>query len=246
MRENFRRLAHVEVDDRIGEAALEADHRLEERRPEARDRLEPRPGIARREHRPVPVDRAPAEHQRRMAQRLGAAGQDQVGLALADVLVADVDRLHAGAAVDLHREGRHRLAHAETQRRDPRRIHLVGQHVDAAEDDLVERVGRERLAQQQRPAAGDGEIDRRERSWRGARLDERRAGCRRRYKPGGRSFGCARLRHRESRSVGSWESMGRLPGSSVGAPVRRARNRRPRSRPRRLWRVLRVGSPRRR
>ena len=69
----------------------------------------------------------------------------------------------------------HRIAHAETQRRDARRVHLVGNHVDAAEDDLVEGVGRERLAQQQRPPAGDGEIDRRERARPSARADERRA-----------------------------------------------------------------------
>ena len=124
--------------------------------------------------RAVPLDRAAPEHQRRVAERLGAASEDQVGMALADVLVGGVDRLHAGAAVDLHGERRHRLAHAEPQRRDPRRIHLVGDHVDAAEDDLVERVGRERLAQQQRPPAGDREIDRRERTRPPARLDERR------------------------------------------------------------------------
>ena len=47
----------------------------------------------------------------------------------------------------------HRIAHAEPQRRDARRVHLVGDDVDAAEDDLVEGVGRERLAQQQRPSA---------------------------------------------------------------------------------------------
>src|SRR5262249_34804362 len=46
---------------------------------------------------------------------------------------------------------------------------------DAAEDDLVEGIRRERLAQQQRLAAGDGEIDRRERARPSARADERRA-----------------------------------------------------------------------
>ena len=92
-----------------------------------------------------------------------------------DVAIGGVDRLHAGAAIDLHGEGGHRFAHAEPQRGDARRVHLVGDHVDAAEDDLVERVRRERLAQQQRPAALHREIDRRERAGLAARLDERRA-----------------------------------------------------------------------
>ena len=47
-------------------------------------------------------------------------------------------------------------------------------HVDAAEDDLIEGVRRERLPRQQRPAALHGEIDRRERARTGARFQERR------------------------------------------------------------------------
>ena len=139
------------------------------------ERNEAGPDVARAGEPRVPIDRALAEEQRRLAQRLGAAGQDEVGVTLADVLIRGVDRLHAGAAVDLHRERRHRIAHAETQRRDARRVHLVGKHVDAAEDDLVEGVGLERLAQQQRPPAGDREVDRRERSRPPARANERRA-----------------------------------------------------------------------
>jgi len=175
MRKNFRGLSHVELDHRIGQPALEPDDRLEERGTKSRQRREPRPDAARAEQLCVPVDRALAKDQRRLAQRLGAAGEDEVGVALADILIRGVDRLHAGAAVDLHRERRHRVAHAETQRRDARRVHLVGKDVDAAENDQVERVGRERLAQQQRPAAGDGEVDRRERSRPPARPDERGA-----------------------------------------------------------------------
>ncbi len=110
-----------------------------------------------------------------MAKRFRAAGQHQIGHAFADVTVRRVDRLHAGAAIDLHGERRHRFPHAEAERRDPRRVHLVGDDIDAAEDHLVEGVGRKRLAQQQRPAALHGEIDRRERARLAARLDERRA-----------------------------------------------------------------------
>src|SRR6516225_1432250 len=168
-------LPHVELDDRVGEAELEADDGLEERGTKSRQRPEARPDVASAQEPRVPVDRALAEQERRPAQRIGAAGEDEVGAALADVLIRGVDRLHAGAAIDLHRERGHRLAHAEAQRRDARRVHLVGDDVDAAEDDLVEGVGGKRLAQQQRPPAGDGEIDRREGPRPPARADERRA-----------------------------------------------------------------------
>src|SRR5262249_5907262 len=97
------------------------------------------------------------------------------GGAVLDISIGSVDRLHAGAAVDLHREGRHGLAHAEPQRRDAGRVHLVGDHVDAAEDHLVEGVGGKRLAQQQRPAALDRKVDRREGAGPSACLEERRA-----------------------------------------------------------------------
>jgi len=58
--------------------------------------------------------------QRRVAQRFRAASQDQIGNAFADVAIPGVDRLHAGAAIDLHREGDHGFAHAEPQRGDAR------------------------------------------------------------------------------------------------------------------------------
>ena len=136
---------------------------------------EPRADVARGEQVREPVDRALAEEERRPAQRIGAAGEDEVGLAFADVLVRGVDRQHAGAAIDLHRERGHRLAHAEAQRRDARGVRFVREHDDAAEDDLVEGIRRERLAQKERLAAGDGEIDRREWARPPARADERRA-----------------------------------------------------------------------
>ena len=50
-----------------------------------------------------------------MAQRLGAAGEDQVRGAFADRAKGGVDRLHAGAAIDLHRERNHGIAHAEAK-----------------------------------------------------------------------------------------------------------------------------------
>ncbi len=140
-----------------------------------RPRSSPMTDIARAEEPRVPVDRALAEQKRRPAQRVGAAGEDEIGMAFADVLVRGVDRQHAGAAIDLHRERGHVLAHAEAKRGDARGVGFVGEHDDAAEDDLVEGVGGKRLAQQQRPPAGDGEIDRGERAGAPARADERRA-----------------------------------------------------------------------
>jgi hypothetical protein len=83
--------------------------------------------------------------------------------------------LHAGTAIDLHGEGRHRFAHAEAKRGDACRIHFVGDDIDAAEYHLIKGVRRERLPQQQWPAALDGEVDRCERARPTARLDERRA-----------------------------------------------------------------------
>src|SRR5262249_43095807 len=116
-----------------------------------------------------------AKNQRRMAERLGAAGQNEIRTALANVLVGGVDRLHAGAAVDLDRECGHRIAHAEAQCRDACRVGLVSHHVHAAENDLVECVRSKRLAQQQRSPARDREINWRERAGPPARAQERRA-----------------------------------------------------------------------
>ena len=175
MPDQFGGLAHIELGDRIGEPALEPDHRREERRTQREERGQFRADAAGGKQPAIPGDRAIGEHQRRVAQRFRAAGQHQIGHAFADVAIRGVDRLHAGAAIDLHGERRHRFAHAEAERGDARRVHLVGDDVDAAEDHLVEGVRRERLAQQQRPAALHGEIDRRERPRLAARLDERRA-----------------------------------------------------------------------
>src|SRR5204862_2804665 len=55
-----------------------------------------------------------------------------------------------------------------------RRIHLVRDDVDAAEDHLVERGGREGLPRQERPAALHGKVDRGEWSGTRTRFQERR------------------------------------------------------------------------
>ena len=175
MPDQLRGLAHIELGDRIGEPAFEPDHRREERRTQAEERRKFCADTAGGEQLCVPVDRATAEHQRRVAERFRAAGQHQIGHAFADIAIRGVDRLHAGAAIDLHGERGHRLAHAEAERGDAGRVHFVGDDIDAAEDHLVEGVRREWLAQQQRPAALHGEIDRRERARLAARLDEWRA-----------------------------------------------------------------------
>src|SRR5262245_34309120 len=91
-------LPHVELDDRVGEAALEADDGLEERGTKFPQCFDAMPDIARAEEPRVPVDRALAEDERRPAERVGAAGENEIGAALADILIRGVDRLHAGAA----------------------------------------------------------------------------------------------------------------------------------------------------
>src|SRR5262249_20312081 len=100
MADNLGGLPHVELDDRVGEAALEADDGLEERGTKSRQRLDARPDVAPAQELRVPIDRAFAEDERRPAQRIGAAGENEVGAALADILVRGVDQLHAGAAID--------------------------------------------------------------------------------------------------------------------------------------------------
>ncbi len=173
--DKLRGLPHIEVGDGIGKAAFEPDHGRQHRRTEAEEGTEFRAETAGREQPRIPFDGVAVEHERRVAQRFRAAREHEIVHAFADIAVGRVDRLHARAAIDLHGECRHRLAHAEPQGGDAGRVHLIGDDIDAAEYDLIESVRRERLAQQQRPAALHGEIDRRERARLAARLDEGRA-----------------------------------------------------------------------
>ena len=83
-----------------------------------------------------------------MAECFRAAGEHEIADAFADIAIGGVDRLHARAAIDLYGERRHRFAHAEPQRGDAGGVHFIGNDVDAAENDLIEGVRRERLAQQ--------------------------------------------------------------------------------------------------
>ncbi|MGY4298128.1 hypothetical protein ACVWXN_006223 [Bradyrhizobium sp. i1.4.4] len=134
-------LAHVQVGDGIGQPALQADDRLEVARPQLEGGSELRGHTLGGGKAGEPAHTGIRPDQRRVAQRLGAAGEDHVGMTLADVAVGRVDRLHAGAAIDLHGEGDHVLAHAEPERGDAGRVHLVRDHVDATEDDPVEIIG---------------------------------------------------------------------------------------------------------
>ncbi len=113
MRHHFRGLPHIELDHRIGQAALKPDDRLEHGGLEAREDFDPVQWVTRAGERREPFDRAAAIHQRGMAERIGAAGEHQISDALLDVTIGGVDRLHAGAAIDLHRERRHGFTHAE-------------------------------------------------------------------------------------------------------------------------------------
>ena len=166
-------LAHVEVGDRIGEAALKPDDGLEKGWLDGKQCDKSCPYIPRAKYARIPLDRVVIEHQRCVAERFRAARQDEIHRTFANVSVSGVDRLHARPAIDLHGERRHCLTHAKTKRSDTRRIHFVSNDVDTAKNDLVEGVGREWLTQQQRTAALHGKINRRERSWFAARLDER-------------------------------------------------------------------------
>ena len=179
MADHFGGLAHIEFGDGIGQPALEADDRLEISGPRFGQRSELGQNALGAGKAGKPAHARLRPHQRRVAQRFGAAGEDQVRDAFADIAVAGVDRLHAGAAIDLHRERHHGLAHAEPQRRDARRVHLVGNDIDAAEDDLIEGGGREGLPGQQRPAALHGEIDRGERARPASAPSGTASGCRR-------------------------------------------------------------------
>ena len=110
-----------------------------------------------------------------MAQGLGAAGEDQIGAVVGDIARGGLDRLQAGRAIALHRPRGDPLAAAEAQGGDPRRIDLVRRWRDAAEDDFVQILRREGLAQQEGAAGGDREVDRRKGPWTATRLQEGRA-----------------------------------------------------------------------
>lgn len=65
------------------------------------------------------------------------------------IAIGDIHRPHPRPAVDLDGEGARLRAAAKAQGRDTGRIGLVGDDIDAAEDHLIDGLGRERLAQQQ-------------------------------------------------------------------------------------------------
>jgi len=138
MSDHFGGLTHVEFSDRVGEPTLQPNHRFEITGARLCQRGYLGESALGAGQACEPAHALLWPNQRRVAQRFGSACQDQVRGALTDIAVPSVDRLHAGAAIDLHREGDHCFAHPESQGGDPRRIHLVGDHVDAAEDDLIE------------------------------------------------------------------------------------------------------------
>jgi hypothetical protein len=175
MREDLCGLSHVQADDRIGQSPLESDDRLQEARPQRGKLLGLAPDGLRCRQAAEPVACLVSQDQRRMRQRLRAAGQDDVDEAVLDVAEGDVDRLHARAAVDLNGERDHVFTETKPQGRHPRGVHLVSDDVHTAENDHVCRGGRAGLAQQQRASALHGEIDGRERPGPSARLDEWRS-----------------------------------------------------------------------
>ena len=162
MTDELGRLAHIHVGDRVGQPAFEPDDWPREARPEAGERAGAVERALGGREGGEPFRRLAAQHQRRVRERLRPAGQHEVGLAALDGAKRVVDGQHPRAAIDLHRPGGHRCTHAEAQCRDTRRVHLVCDHVDASEHHPVEGVRREGLAHEQRSAALNGKIDRRE------------------------------------------------------------------------------------
>ncbi|AOR79236.1 hypothetical protein BV97_03791 [Novosphingobium resinovorum] len=83
-----------------------------------------------------------------MTERFGAARQDQIAAVVGYIAIGGIHRPHPRPAVDLDGEGARLRAAAKAQGRDTGRIGLVGDDIDAAEDHLIDGLGRERLAQQ--------------------------------------------------------------------------------------------------
>src|SRR6185312_15758086 len=88
MADDLRRLAHVEFGDRIGEAALEPDDRLKEARPHLERGGDPGAETLGAGETGKPAHALLRPDQRRVAERFGAARQDQIGIALADIAEA--------------------------------------------------------------------------------------------------------------------------------------------------------------
>ena len=101
----------------------------------------------------VPFDGPLTHYKRRVAERFGSAGKNEIGRTVANITIGRIDRLHAGATIDLYGEGDHRVAHAKPQGRDTSRVHFVGDDVDATENDLIKGVRRKGLAHQKRATA---------------------------------------------------------------------------------------------
>ena len=95
-----------------------------------------------------PMRRAPARVRHPVgaaAHRLGPAGDRDVGFARRDRLGGRHDRLHAGAAQPVDREGGHLLGDARLDRDHARHVHVLGRRVDhVAEHDLIDLVGLDR------------------------------------------------------------------------------------------------------
>jgi len=86
------------------------ERRLQQAGPKARQHLRPLSQRVRLAQCGEPAHAGWRDQQRGMAQRLSAASEHQIGATVLDQLAAGIDRLHPGAAVDLHRERRHRGA----------------------------------------------------------------------------------------------------------------------------------------
>ncbi|GIX29739.1 MAG: hypothetical protein KatS3mg124_0211 [Porticoccaceae bacterium] len=175
MAQELRGLAHGEPHQGIGEPFPQGDHRPQEAGPEGGQCGEAGSEAAGGGEAAEPSGGRRGKLQGRAAQRLGAAGEDQVRLAGANRLDREVHRQESRAAVDLHRVGGQGVGQAQAQSRHAGRVGLSGEDVDAAEDQPVQGVAGQRLAEQQSPAALHRQVHGAEGAGCGTGLEERGA-----------------------------------------------------------------------
>ena len=93
-----------------------------------------------------------------MTHRFRAAGENQIGPAACNVRSGGVDCLHARTAVSLHSPRGNTNPASEAQGYNPCDVGFIRAGTGAAEKDLVQLPGTERLPKEQRPSRDYGKI----------------------------------------------------------------------------------------
>ena len=155
---DFRRLAHVEIDNGIGQTAKQTNHGFEICGSERGNRFKFGACCACAIERAQPVDHRIAEQQRCVTHGLGAAGQHQFRTPGGDVLRATIQRLQTGCAVTLHRPRRHLIATTESECYHACNIDFPGAGHDATQNNLVKILRREGLAVEQGAPGLKGQV----------------------------------------------------------------------------------------